>query len=31
MKLFPRVIRGMSSLRAPLYTRKPRQLTRLGV
>jgi len=31
MKLLPRVIRGMSSLRAPLYTRKPRQLTRLGV
>jgi transcriptional regulator GlxA family with amidase domain len=30
MKLLPRVIRGMSSLRAPLYTRKPRQLTRLG-
>jgi transcriptional regulator GlxA family with amidase domain len=31
MKLLPRVIRGMNSLRAPLYTRKPRQLTRLGV
>jgi transcriptional regulator GlxA family with amidase domain len=31
MKLLPRVIRGMSSLRAPLYTRKPRRLTRLGV
>src|SRR5947199_6345634 len=31
MKLLPRVIRGMSSLRAPFYTRKPRQLTRLGV
>ncbi len=31
MKLFPRVIRGMSSLRAPLYTRKPRRLTRQGV
>jgi transcriptional regulator GlxA family with amidase domain len=31
MKLLPRVIRGMSSLRALLYTRKPRQLTRLGV
>jgi transcriptional regulator GlxA family with amidase domain len=30
MKLLPRVIRGMSSLRAPFYTRKPRQLTRLG-
>ncbi|OLB60513.1 MAG: hypothetical protein AUH94_07565 [Ktedonobacter sp. 13_2_20CM_2_54_8] len=30
MKLFPRVIRGMSSLRAPLYTRKPHQLIRLG-
>src|SRR6266702_2735004 len=31
MKLLPRVIRGMSSLRAPFYTRKPRQLTRLGM
>ena len=30
MKLLPRVIRVMSSLRAPFYTRKPRQLTRLG-
>jgi len=31
MKLLPRVVRGMSSLRAPFYTRKPGQLTRLGV
>jgi transcriptional regulator GlxA family with amidase domain len=28
MKLLPRVIREMSSLRAPFYTRKPRRLTR---
>ena len=31
MKRFSRVIRGVSNLRAPLYTRKPRRLTRQGV
>jgi transcriptional regulator GlxA family with amidase domain len=30
MKLLPRLVRGLSGLRAPLYTRKPRELTRLG-
>jgi transcriptional regulator GlxA family with amidase domain len=30
MKLFPRLNRGISSLVAPLYTRKARQLTRQG-
>lgn len=30
MKLLPRVRRGMTNLRAPFYTRKPRKLTRLG-
>lgn len=30
MRLLPRVVRGLSGLRAPFYTRKPRQLTRLG-
>jgi len=30
MKLLPRVRRGLSNLRAPFYTRKPRQLARLG-
>ena len=30
MKLLPRVIRGMSNLRSPFYTRKARRLTRQG-
>jgi len=30
MKLLPRVLRGLFSLMAPLYTRKPRRLTLLG-
>ena len=30
MKLLPRLVRGMSGLRAPFYTGTPRQLTRLG-
>jgi len=28
MKLFPRLLRGVATLMAPLYTRKPRRLTR---
>src|SRR5437763_1097733 len=30
MKLLPRVLRGLFSLMAPLYTRKARRLTRMG-
>jgi len=30
MKLLPRVMRGMSNLRAPFYTGRPRRLTRQG-
>ena len=30
LKLLPRFIRGMNSLRAPFYTRKARRLTRQG-
>ena len=30
MKLLPRLVRGLSGLRAPFYTRKPRRLTRLA-
>jgi transcriptional regulator GlxA family with amidase domain len=31
IRFLPRLVRGLNTLRSPLYTSKPRQLTRLGM